>query len=105
MNPKLQTLYGLKFHPFRPDVPIEALYTTPAVDAFLRRVEFGVTDSGFALITGDPGAAKSVAPRLLAERLRAMPDIVVGMLEHPQSRTSDFYREFVQNPRGRYAPV
>lgn len=26
MNPKLQTLYGLKFHPFRPDVPLEALY-------------------------------------------------------------------------------
>ncbi len=31
---KLQTLYGLKFHPFRPDVPIEALYVTHAVDAF-----------------------------------------------------------------------
>ena len=26
MNPKLQSLYGLKFHPFRPDVPTEALY-------------------------------------------------------------------------------
>jgi hypothetical protein len=34
---KLQSLYGLKFNPFRPDVPVEALFTTPAVDAFLRR--------------------------------------------------------------------
>jgi general secretion pathway protein A len=93
MNPKLQSLYGLKFHPFRPDVPIEALYTTPAVDAFLRRVEFGITDGGFAMITGDPGTGKSIALRLLAERLRAKPDVVVGTLEHPQSRTSDFYRE------------
>lgn len=93
MNPKLQTLYGLKFHPFRPDVPLEALYPTPAVDAFLRRVEFGITDGGFAMITGDPGTGKSVALRLLAERLRGVRDVVVGTLEHPQSRTSDFYRE------------
>jgi type II secretory pathway predicted ATPase ExeA len=93
MNPKIQALYGLKFHPFRPDVPIEALYTTPAVDAFLRRVELGVADGGFVLLTGDPGTGKSVALRLLAERLQKLPDVVVGTIQHPQSRTSDFYRE------------
>ena len=93
MNPKLQALYGLKFHPFRPDVPIEALHITPAVDAFLRRVEFGIADGGFVMITGDPGTGKSVALRLLSERLRAARDVVVGTIEHPQSRTSDFYRE------------
>ena len=32
MSPKLQSLYGLKFNPFRPDVPVEALHTTPAND-------------------------------------------------------------------------
>lgn len=90
---KLQTLYGLKFHPFRPDVPLEALYVTPAVDSFLRRVELGIADGGFALITGDPGTGKSVALRLLAQRLRGLRDLAVGTLEHPQSRTSDFYRE------------
>jgi type II secretory pathway predicted ATPase ExeA len=93
MNPKLQTLYGLKFHPFRPDVPIEALYCTPAVDAFIRRVELGIADGGFVMVTGDPGTGKSVALRLLAHRLRALPDVLVGTVEHPQSRTSDFYRE------------
>ena len=93
MNPKLQTLYGLKFHPFHPDVPIDALHATPAVAAFLQRVEFGITDGGFAMITGDPGSGKSIALRLLAQRLRSLPDLVVGTLEHPQSRTSDFYRE------------
>jgi general secretion pathway protein A len=90
---KLLSLYGLKFHPFRPDVPIEALFTTPAVDSYLRRVELGIADGGFAMLTGDPGTGKSVALRLLADRLRSLPDVLVGSVEHPQSRTMDFYRE------------
>lgn len=93
MNPKLQSLYGLKFHPFRPDIPVEALYTTPQVDAFLRRVELGIADGGYVCITGDPGTGKSVALRLLSQRLGALRDVVVGVVEHPQSRTMDFYRE------------
>lgn len=93
MSGKLQTLYGLKFHPFRPDIPVEALHTTPATDAFMRRVEYAIADGGFALITGDPGCGKSVALRLLSHRLRQIPDLTVGTIEHPQSRTSDFYRE------------
>lgn len=93
MNPKLQSLYGLKFHPFRPDVPIEALFTTPTVDAFLRRVELGIADGGYVTITGDPGTGKSVVLRLLAKRLESVRDVMVGTIEHPQSRTMDFYRE------------
>ena len=93
MNAKLQSLYGLKFHPFRPGVPIEALYSTPTTDSFIRRVELGIADGGFVLVSGDPGTGKSVALRLLAERLRQLPDVLVGTIEHPQSRTSDFYRE------------
>jgi len=93
MTTKLLSLYGLKFNPFRPDVPIDALFTTPTVDSYLRRVELGIADGGFAMLTGDPGTGKSVALRLLAERLRALPDVVVGTVEHPQSRTMDFYRE------------
>jgi general secretion pathway protein A len=90
---KLLSLYGLKFHPFRPDVPVDALFTMPAVDSFVRRVELGIADGGFAMLTGDPGTGKSVALRLLAERLRALPDVLVATIEHPQSRTMDFYRE------------
>jgi type II secretory pathway predicted ATPase ExeA len=93
MNPKLQSLYSLKFNPFRPDVPLEALYITPTVDAFLRRVELGITDGGYVMVTGDPGTGKSVALRLLGKRLAALRDVVVGTVEHPQSRTMDFYRE------------
>jgi type II secretory pathway predicted ATPase ExeA len=93
MSTKLQTLYGLKFHPFRPDVPLDALYQTLAVQAFLRRVEVALKEGGFVMITGDPGCGKSVVMRLLKERLRLLPEVLCGTLEHPQSRTSDFYRE------------
>jgi general secretion pathway protein A len=93
MNTKLLSLYSLKFHPFHADVPTEALYATPAVDAFLRRVQLTIADGGFAMLTGDPGTGKTIAMRLLAERLRALPNVIVGTIEHPQSRTSDFYRE------------
>ena len=93
MSTRLLSLYGLKFNPFRPDVPHEALFTTPAVDAFLRRVEFGIADGGFAMVTGDPGTSKSVVLRLLDGLSRALPNAVVGTMERPQSRTADFYRE------------
>ena len=93
MNSKIQSLYSLKFNPFRSDVPVDALYVSPTIDAFLRRVELGIADGGYVMITGDPGTGKSVALRLLAKRLDALPDVVVGTIEHPQSRTMDFYRE------------
>ncbi len=89
----LATQFGLKFHPFRGDVPIEALYPAPGVDAFLRRIELTVADGGFAMITGEPGTGKSVALRLLADRLERHRDVVVGTVDHPQSRVSDFYRQ------------
>ena len=93
MITRLLSLYSIKYRPFVPDVPVEALYTPPPVDTFARRVELTIADGGFAMITGDPGTGKTIATRLLAERLRALPNVVVGTIEHPQSRTSDFYRE------------
>jgi type II secretory pathway predicted ATPase ExeA len=93
MSKNLLSFYGLKFHPFRPDVPIEALYPIPAVDSFCKRVEFSLGDGGFIMVTGEPGTGKSVALRLLAHRLRAQRDVVVGTIDHPGSRVSDFYRE------------
>lgn len=93
MMSRLLSLYSLKYIPFRADVPAEALYVSPAIDAFLRRVEVGLAHGGFAMLTGDPGTGKSIALRLLAARLGALTDVVVGTIEHPQSRAGDFYRE------------
>jgi type II secretory pathway predicted ATPase ExeA len=92
MNPTLKSLYGLKFHPFR-DTPVEALLATKAVDVFCRRVEFAITDGGFSMITGDPGSGKSVALRILADRLAKRPDLTVGVIQRPLGRGTDFYRE------------
>jgi len=66
MNRKHLSLFGLKYHPFRPDIPLEALLPLPVVEAFSRRVEFTLADGGFIMITGDSGTRKSVALRLLA---------------------------------------
>jgi type II secretory pathway predicted ATPase ExeA len=90
---KLSALYGLKWNPFLPDVPVEALCRTPRIDHFTWRVEDLVMHGGFALVTGDPGAGKSAVLRMLAERLAALRDVVVGEVTRPQSRVTDFYRE------------
>jgi type II secretory pathway predicted ATPase ExeA len=93
MTKKLLSLYGLKWNPFSPDVPIEALWMEPAIEHFCWRLEQQVRDGGFALITGEPGSGKSVTLRLLAHRLSQLPELVVGVLTRPQSSLSDFYRE------------
>jgi type II secretory pathway predicted ATPase ExeA len=94
MNKKLLSLYGLKWNPFAPELPAEALRRTPAVESFCWRVEQSlVREGGFALITGEPGTGKSVALRLLAERLAMLREVAVGALSHPQSQVADFYRE------------
>ena len=94
MDPrKLSALYGLKWNPFLPDIPVEALCKTPRIEHFAWRVEDLVLHGGFALVTGDPGAGKSAVLRLLAERLAGLRDVVVGEVTRPQSRVTDFYRE------------
>jgi hypothetical protein len=52
MNKKLLALYGLKFGPFAPDIPTEALQTTPRIESFCWRVEQLAGEGGFALVTG-----------------------------------------------------
>ena len=69
MNRKHLSLFGLKFHPFRPDVPLEALLPLPSVEAFCRRIELTVAGGGFGRVTGDAGSGRSVALRLLPNRI------------------------------------
>jgi general secretion pathway protein A len=94
MNQKLLALYGLKYNPFIPEVPIEALYVSPKIENFCWRIEQAhLREGGFALVHGDPGSGKSVVMRVLAERLSRLADLSVGVIHHPQSNLSDFYRE------------
>jgi general secretion pathway protein A len=90
---KLLALWGLKWNPFTPDLPSEALLVTAKIENFAWRVEQLVQEGGFALISGESGSGKSVALRIVAQRLSALRDVVVGAVERPQSKTTDFYRE------------
>lgn len=92
MNKKLQALYGLKFNPFT-EVPTQSLWVSPMIESFCWRVEQQIGEGGFSLATGDPGTGKSVALRILAERLGNLRDVTVGILTRPQASLADFYRE------------
>jgi len=94
MNQKLLALYGMKWNPFSSDLPTEAIYVPPRIENFCWRIEHAqIREGGFAMIHGDPGTGKSVALRLLADRLAHLPDTTVGAMNHPQSSLGDFYRE------------
>ena len=94
MNRQLLTHYGLKWNPFATDLPVDGLMTTPAVESFCRRIEQQlVRQGGFALVAGEPGAGKSVALRLLANRLEHTEGLNVAVVTHPSANLSDFYRE------------
>jgi type II secretory pathway predicted ATPase ExeA len=90
---RLLSLWGLKWNPFSPELPHDALLVTPKLENFAWRVEQLVPEGGFAMISGESGTGKSVALRIVAKRLARIRDVEVGVLERPQSRTADFYRE------------
>jgi type II secretory pathway predicted ATPase ExeA len=90
---KMQALFGLKWNPFSPEVPVEALSRTPKIQSFCQRVESLVIDGGFGMISGEPGLGKSVLLRILADDLAKIRDLRVAVISRPQSGMTDFYRE------------
>ena len=90
---ELLALCGLKWNPFMSNIPAEALWEPPGSESFFFRVETLVMDGGFALICGEPGLGKSKILKLLSHRLEALQNVVVGVMERPQSSLGDFYRE------------
>lgn len=94
MNDKqLLALYGLKFNPFLPEIPTEALWQPPGIDLFFSRIDTLVSHGGFAMICGEAGMGKSKILQLLANHLAQFGDLIVGVMERPQSSLTDFYRE------------
>jgi general secretion pathway protein A len=93
VNKKLLSLFGLKWNPFAPDVPTEALLVAPRIESFCWRVENLAREGGFALVTGTPGIGKSVTLRVLVERLAQIREIKIGVMAKPHASVPDFYRE------------
>lgn len=89
----IRSLYGLKYNPFLPDLPPEALYAIPGSEHFVMRVQTMAAQGGFALITGEPGLGKSKTLQRLAYQLEQIPDLTVRVMQRPQSSVGDFYRE------------
>ena len=94
MNEKtLLALYGLKYNPFLPNIPVEDLWMPPDIELFLSRIEGTLPIGGFILLEGAPGRGKSKLLHMLATRLEPLSDVVVGVMKRPQSSLGDFYRE------------
>jgi type II secretory pathway predicted ATPase ExeA len=93
VNNKMLALYGLKWNPFAPSVPTEALHLTTRLESFCWRVQQLAGEGGFALVTGAPGCGKSAALRILSASLAIQRDVAVGVISRPQANLADFYRE------------
>jgi general secretion pathway protein A len=93
MSKKHQQLFGLKWNPFAPNVPADALLMTPKLGAFVWRIEHLAMEGGFAAVIGDNGTGKSITLRLVDENLKGKRDVVVRTLTRPQAGLADFYRE------------
>ncbi len=89
----LLAYYGLKWNPFLPNIPVESLWHPPQMDNFIFRLENMAADGGFALISGDPGLGKSKILQLIAHQFSKFDEVIVGVMERPQSSVGDFYRE------------
>lgn len=85
--------YGLKYDPFSPALPAEDIRAAPGFDRFATRVDHLTREGGFAMLAGAVGAGKSKALQALSVQLSRIPDLVIGVMERPQSSTGDFYRE------------
>jgi general secretion pathway protein A len=109
VNNKMLALHGLKWNPFAPNVPTEALHVTTRLESFCWRVQQLAGEGGFALVTGAPGRGKSATLRILSASLAAQRDVTVGVISRPQANIADFYREMGElfgvelRPHNRYA--
>ena len=58
MNKSLLSVYGLKWNPFSPELPVEALHVSAQVENFCWRIEQQlIGDGGFAMISGKANRA------------------------------------------------
>ena len=57
--------YGMSRPPFSKDIPAEAMYESAPMTDTLGRLKYTVSESGFAVLTADPGCGKTTTIRKL----------------------------------------
>lgn len=90
---RLHTVFGMKWNPFLPDVPAEALYRDARTESFLLRIQQLADHGGYALIGGSVGSGKSGTLRMVQRALEDAPDLRCVVLTRPHGSVNDFYRE------------
>ena len=75
MNQKLLSLLGLKWNPFTPDIPVEALWRHHHLDHFCWRLETLVEEGGFALIPALVALRGPLPLPASEEDLAALPEL------------------------------
>jgi len=94
VSKKILALYGLKWNPFLPDIPLEGIHVTPRIESFCFRIENGIArDGGIGVLEGDNGTGKSITTRVLHARLSKIRDVKVRSLARARCGVADFYRE------------
>jgi len=61
--------FGLKFNPFRKDVPIEQLFNSETNIELRSRLEYLQATKGIGLVVGEPGTGKTTALRAYLKQL------------------------------------
>ena len=94
MTKKLLQLYGLKWNPFAPDVPIERRPRhVPASRVSRGASSIWPATAALPPSSASPASGKSVPCGCSPRASRSLRDVVVGVLTRPQAGFADFYRE------------
>lgn len=65
-NKRLLAYYGLKYNPFLPDIPVDALWHPPRMDAFIIRLDYPMEEYSDARILQD---TKNIINRFYGKKL------------------------------------
>lgn len=90
----IQEYFGLTGEPFGKDILPGNLYQSLRFKELLARLDYGVKKRYFCLVTGDIGAGKSTAIRLLAQNLDENKHKLL-YLSDSNLKPRDFYRELL----------
>ena len=90
----IREYFGLTDEPFGKDISPENLYLSLGFKELLARLDYGVKKRCFCLVTGDIGAGKSTAIRLLARNLDENQHKLL-YISDSNLKPRDFYRELL----------